>query len=154
MFIPMQPHNQSLTISLTVVGAAAALEHYPKAVNAELVQKFAMPNGDIVHATLKIQDTLVYLSEEFPQWKALSPKTLGGCPSLICLQVEDPDAAHAQAVAAGAEVIDPVQDYLWGERGGVVVDPFGYRWAFTKHIEDVSEEEMFRRAMEQMSGQG
>ncbi|WP_309387096.1 VOC family protein [Cerasicoccus frondis] len=148
----MEKHNQYLTISLTVIGADDALAFYQKAFDAEVVQKFALPNGVIMHATLKIGDALVYLSEEFPEWKALSPKTLGGCPSLLCLQVEDPDAVHAKAVAAGAEVIDPVQDYLWGERGGVVVDPFGYRWAFTKHIEDISEEEMVKRVMAHMGG--
>lgn len=148
----MNKHDQYLTISLTVNGAAAALDYYQKALGAEIIQKFALPNGMIMHATLKIGEALVYLSEEFPEWKAMSPKTLGGCPSLICLQVEDPDALHAKCVAAGAEVIDPVQDYMWGERGGVVCDPFGYRWAFTKHIEDVSNEEMARRVMALMDG--
>lgn len=150
----MLEHHQTLTISLTVQGAAKALDFYQRALGAELAQKFTAPGDIIMHATMKIHDTLFYVSEEFPQWQALSPLTVGGCPSLLCLQCDDPDAAHAKAVAAGAEVIDPVQDYLWGERGGVVKDPFGYRWAFTKHIEDVSEEEMVRRAMEQMGDAG
>lgn len=154
MFIFMLEINQSLTVSLTVQGADRALEFYQRALGAEVAAKYALPNGVIMHATLKIADMYFYLSEEFPEWQALSPLTVGGCPSLLCLKTDDPDAAHAKAVDAGAEVIDPVQDYLWGERGGVVKDPFGYRWAFTKHVEDVSEEEMTRRVMAMMEGGG
>jgi len=152
MFIRMLEINQSLTVSLTVQGAEQALAFYQKAFGAEVAACYRMPNGYVMHATLKIGDSYFYLSEEFPQWQALSPLTVGGSPNLLCIKTDDPDALHAKAVEAGAEVIDAVQDYIWGERGGVVKDPFGYRWAMTKHIEDVSEEEMNRRVMEHMGG--
>lgn len=98
-----------------------------------------------MHAEIRIGDSIIMLSDEFPGHGALSPETLGGSPMFIVLCLEDVDARVQQALSAGAAIFRPVEDQFSGDRSGTVQDPFGHRWTLTTHIEDVSEEEMDRR---------
>jgi PhnB protein len=131
---------------LIVKGAAQALDFYQKAFGAREVFRFAGPNGQIGHAEIQIGNSRIMLADEHPQMGAVGPQTLGGTPVGICLYVEDVDALAKRAVAAGAKVERPVQDQFYGDRSGTFADPFGHKWTIATHKEDVSPEEMQRRA--------
>ena len=140
--------HHAVTPSLVVHDADAAIRFYQQAFGAVEVARFPNPNGKgILHAVIKIGDSLVFLSDEFPDMGNRSPKTLGGTSAGIYLYVEDVDALYPKAVAAGAQPRVPLMDMFWGDRYGRVVDPFGYEWALATHKEDVSPEEMGQRAL-------
>ena len=136
---------------LCVRGAKKAIAFYQAAFGAEVVSM--MPMGDLVgHADLKIGGSRVYLADEMPAFGALkSPQTLKGSSVNLHFWTEDCDAAFARAVAAGAKVIMPLTDQFWGDRYGMVSDPFGHAWAITSHKEDLTPEEMMRRGQEAMA---
>jgi uncharacterized glyoxalase superfamily protein PhnB len=102
-----------------------------------------------MHARIRIGDSTIMLVDEMPEWNALGPKALKGSPVTIHLYVEEADAVFAQAIAAGAKATMPMADTFWGDRYGIVQDPFGHNWSIGTHVRDVSEEEM-RKAMEGM----
>lgn len=130
---------------LMVRGAADAIEFYKKAFGAQEICRMAMPGGNIMHAEIKIGDSLIFLGDECPTMM-FSPASLGGTSVSIHLYVENVDAAHERAVKAGATSQMPPQDMFWGDRYTKLVDPFGHSWGIATHIEDVSAEEMDRRA--------
>lgn len=132
----------SLTPHLICAGAADAIAFYVKAFNAVELGRMPGPDGKLIHAMLRIGDSPLMLVDEFPQWGSKSPATLGGTPVSIHLYVENADAAFQQAVDAGASVRMPLADMFWGDRYGVVVDPFGHQWSIATHIKDMSPEEM------------
>lgn len=132
----------SLTPHLTCAGAADAIAFYQKAFGAVELGRMPSPDGRLVHALLRIGDSPLMLVDEFPEWGGKSPATLGGTPVAIHLYVEDADAAFAQAVAAGATVRMPLEDMFWGDRYGVVIDPFGHQWSIATHIKELSSEEI------------
>jgi PhnB protein len=106
-----------------------------------------MPDGNrVAHAELQIGDSKLFLADEFPQMGSKAPQTLGGSPVVLNGYVEDVDRLFNQAVAAGATVTMPLADQFWGDRYGQVADPFGHLWALASHKEDVSPEEMEKRA--------
>ncbi|MEO9601376.1 VOC family protein [Parasphingorhabdus sp.] len=143
----------SVTPYITVDDAEAAIEFYTKAFDA--IEHMRLPMGDkIGHADLLIGDSHVMLSDEFPEMDKLGPNKRGGATASLMIYVPDVDAAFAQAVAAGAEVVRPVEDQFFGDRSGWVKDPFGHEWSLSTHIEDVSEEEIARRMEEMMKGEG
>jgi PhnB protein len=119
----------------------------------ELPKGIAAPDGKIGHAELKIGTARFMLSDEYPDMGVRSPESIGGSPVTLHLYVEDVDATFAQAVAAGAKVVRPVDDQFYGDRAGKLVDPFGHFWFLATHKEDVATEEMKRRA-EKLFGQG
>jgi len=131
---------------LIVNGAAQALEFYKKAFGATEMMRFPGPGGKIMHAEIKIGDSPIMLADEAPEMGARSPKTVGGTPVSLLLYVEDVDAWASKAVAAGAKVQRPVQDQFYGDRTGTFEDPFGHVWSIATHKEDVSLEEMKKRA--------
>lgn len=131
---------------LCVRDAASAIEFYKKAFGATELMRLADPNGKIGHAEIKIGDAPIMLADEFPEMDFRSPQSLGGSPVTIVLYVEDVDALASQAVAAGAKVLRPVEDQFYGDRMGKLADPFGHVWSVATHKEDVSPEEMRRRA--------
>lgn len=135
----------TLTPSLNLKGARKALAFYREAFGA--VERFVMPGpGDsVMHGELQIGDSVVMFCDEAPDWDALSPETMGGCPISLNLYFPDCDAVTAQAEKAGAKVLRPPTTYPWGERSAMIVDPFGYRWAICTHVEDVPAEEIMRR---------
>jgi PhnB protein len=144
--IPEGQH--SLTPSFVVQDAVRAIDFYQRAFGAAELGRMAMPGSDkIIHAELKIGDSVFFLSDEFPEMGAVSPMTLGGTSSSLYLYVEDVDAAYQQAVEAGAIGKMPPTDMFWGDRMGKLVDPFGHEWGMATHREEVSAEEMEKRAI-------
>jgi PhnB protein len=137
--------QQSVTPYLCVKGAAKALEFYTRAFNAKEVYRLAEPDGKIGHAEFEIGNSRLMISDEYPDFGALSPQTIGGSPVAIHLRVEDVDKFVKHAVGAGAIVLRPPKDQFFGERNSMIVDPFGHNWFVTTQIEDVSPSEMQRR---------
>ena len=147
--IPEGYHN--VTPYLIVDDAAEAIRFYEKALGATEI--FRLPMGDrIGHAEIRIGDSIVMLSDEWPDMGKLGPKARGGATSSMMLYVEDVDAAYARATAAGATAERPPEDQFWGDRMGSLIDPFGHSWSLATHVEDVPEDEMQRR-MEAFSKQ-
>ena len=138
--------HSTATPYLVVRGAAAALEFYAKAFGAKEKSRMEMPGGGIGHAEMKVVDSMIMLSDENPQWGAVSPLTLGGNGTSVMLYVKNADAFVARAVAAGATVTMPLSDMFWGDRFGKIKDPFGHEWSIATHIEDVSSREMKKRS--------
>jgi PhnB protein len=125
--------------------AAAAMSFYKQAFGATELFRLEGNDGTIGHATMEIMGATFYLSDEWPEGNVHSPQTLGGSPVALHLQVPHADAVFDQAVAAGATSLRPVEDQPYGDRSGVVADPFGHRWFISSHIEDVSTEELEKR---------
>jgi len=134
----------SVTPYLVIDGADEAIRFYTQALGATEVMRLPMGNK-IGHAEIRIGDSHVMLSDEWPDMNIRGPKSRGGATSSLMVYVEDADAAFARAVAAGATVERPVENQFYGDRNGAIVDPFGHRWTISTHVEDVSEEEMQRR---------
>ena len=135
----------SVTPYLIVDGAAAAIEFYKKAYGAQVVLQMPGPGGKVMHAEIRIGDSIVMLADEFPEMDARGPKSVGGTPVGLMIYVEDVDAQFAQALAAGAKEVRPVKDQFYGDRSGTLLDPFGHKWTLATHIEDVTVEETQRR---------
>ena len=136
----------TITPTLTIRDAARAIEFYKKAFNAQQLYRMDGPDGKVVHAELKIGNSIFMLGEENPAMGCNSPKSLNGMTISLYLYVENVDAAFAQAVKAGATVVMPVTEMFWGDRHGQVTDPFGHRWSLATHTEDVSPEQLKQRA--------
>ncbi len=141
----------TLTPSITVRDAASAIEFYKKAFGA--VEKGVMkgPDGKVMHAELRIGDSLIMLADEFPQFGSLSPQSIGGSGSGLHIYVEDVDSAFDRAIGAGGAVEMPVADMFWGDRFGKLVDPFGHKWSIATHTRDMSMEEIEKAQEEFMS---
>lgn len=145
---PILEGHHSLTSALGVDNAAEAIESYTRAFGAQELFRMPGPDGQrFVHAELQIGDSRLMLSDEFPdRTDSRSPKSLGATASSLHLYVEDADAVFQRALAAGATVRTPLMDAFWGDRYGVVTDPFGHHWGIATHREDLSNEEARRRA--------
>lgn len=143
------PGYHTVTPYLVVGDAARAIEFYKRAFGATELVRMGGPQGKIGHAELKIGDSMIMLSDEMMGNR--SPQTLGGSPVSIFLYVEDVDSVFNEAVHAGAKSDAPPSDMFWGDRFGRLTDPFGHAWSIATHIEDVSPEEMGKRAQAAMS---
>jgi PhnB protein len=143
---PIPDGYSTITPYLTVDGADRAIEFYEKAFGAKERGRMQSPDGRIAHAELAIGDSVVMLSDAFPQFATKAPTELGGTSASVMMYVEDVDAVVEQAVAAGASLEREVEDQFWGDRFGAVVDPFGHMWSIATHVEDVAPEEMAKRA--------
>jgi PhnB protein len=148
---PIPEGYHTVTPYLAVDDAAEAIEYYTKAFGAKERARMETPDGKIGHAELEIGDSLVMLSDPFPQASTRSPKELGGTSVSVFMYVEDVDAVVKQAVDAGAKVTMEVADQFWGDRFGSVMDPFGHLWSIATHVEDVPPEEMAERAKAAMA---
>jgi PhnB protein len=146
---PIPEGYQSITPYLILSGASEAIAFYQKALGASEVMRLDDPIGKIHHAEISIGGSRIMLADEHPEIQALSPKTIGGSPVSIHLYVEEVDAAVDRAVAAGAKLIRPVADQFYGDRVGGIEDPFGYRWFLATHKEDLTMDEIRRRAAAQ-----
>ncbi len=135
-----------ITPYLFIKGAAQALEFYKQAFGAVERLRLDGPNGSIGHAEIEIGTGVIMLADEHPGMRALSPATIGGTPVMLHVYVPDVDATFQRAVAAGATVLQPVENKFYGDRSGSLQDPFGHQWAIATHVEDVSPEETARRA--------
>jgi PhnB protein len=151
---PVPEGYHTVTPYLIVKGAAKALEYYQKAFGATEVLRLADPSGKVMHAEIRIGDSIVMLADEFPEMGAKSPQTIGGSPVGICLYVPDVDARFKQAIAAGAKEERPVKDQFYGDRSGTLRDPFGHQWTIATHKEDLTPDEINKRAAEAMKKQG
>ncbi len=136
----------SVTPYLIIKGATRAIEFYKQVFGATELMRFPGPGGTIGHAEIKIGDSPIMLADEHPQMGYRSPESLGGTPVSIMLYVEDVDRVVERAVKAGARLERDVADQFYGDRNGTIKDPFGHVWTVSTHKEDVSQEEMERRA--------
>jgi len=136
------PGFHSLTPHLTVRDADKALEFYKNALGAEILNVARMPDGKVLHASLRIGDSMLMLNDEFPEMGGLSPLSTGGAGVTIHIYTENVDQVFNRAVSAGAKVKMPLMDQFWGDRYGLVTDPFGHSWSLATHIKDMSPEEM------------
>jgi PhnB protein len=151
---PIPDGYPSLTPYLIVDDGAAAIAFYERAFGATMRLRLLRPDGKIGHAELGIGGSVIMLADEYPAMDAKAPAAYGGTPVSLHLYVEDADAVVAKAVAAGAALKRPVADQFYGDRLGTLQDPFGHVWHISTHIEDVSPEEIDRRAAAAMRGEG
>lgn len=131
---------------LCVAGAIDAIEFYRNVFGATERMRMTESEGRLGHAELEIGKAVIMLSDEFPDLDVLAPKTVGGSPVTMTLYVEDVDAVFTRAIDSGATALNPVKNQFYGDRTGKFEDPFGHRWSVATHIEDVSPEEMAKRA--------
>jgi PhnB protein len=148
---PVPDGYHTVTPYLTLDDAAAAIDYYKRAFGAKERVRMDTPDGKVGHAELEIGDSLVMVSDEFPQGSTRSPKELGGTTAGAFLYVEDVDAVVKRAVDAGATVTMEVADQFWGDRFGSITDPFGHSWSIATHVEDVTPEQIAERAKEAMA---
>ena len=143
---PIPEGLHTVTPSLKIKDAARAIEFYKEAFGATERGRFEMPGGGIMHAEIMIGDSVVMLGEEMPEMGAKGPHTLGGTPVRLHIYTADVDSLFAQATKAGATVMMPVADQFWGDRYGVLADPFGHEWSIATHTKDLSVDEMKKAA--------
>ncbi len=146
MAIDVQP---ALSPYLVVDDAAAAIDFYVKAFNAVELGRVPGPDGRLIHAAVQINGSTVMLNDDFPEMtdgKSMTPKALGGTPVTIHLTVTDVDDRFQRAIDAGATVVKPLEDQFWGDRYGVVQDPFGHQWSMGQPVREVSYEEIQQAA--------
>lgn len=155
--LPVPAAYRGVTPYLIVRGAAKAIEFYTQAFGAKETMRLEGAEGKLGHAEMQLGGGAFMLADENPAMGFLSPESLGGSGVSMMFYVDDVDAQVATAVSAGAKLMRPVQDQFYGDRSGLLTDPFGHVWTIATHIEDVSHEEMLRRCaemMKQMSGEG
>ena len=145
---PVPEDFQRVTPYLCVDGASAAIDFYARVLGTTERMRMQTPEGTVSHAELQLGDSLIMLADEFPELGVRSPKAFGGSPVTLSVYVEDVDAVFERAQRAGAKVLRPLEDQFYGDRSGQFEDPFGHRWSVATHVEDVSPEEMARRAAE------
>ncbi|MDJ0949268.1 MAG: VOC family protein [Alphaproteobacteria bacterium] len=150
---PIPDGFHSVTPHLVVAGASDAIAWYRRAFGAEEIGRMSMPGDDerLMHAMIRIGDSLIMLVDEIPEFGAKGPKSLGGSSVTINLYVEDADAVFERAVAEGAEATMPVENMFWGDRYGRLIDPFGHSWAVATHVRDVPPDEMEQAAAQAFS---
>jgi uncharacterized glyoxalase superfamily protein PhnB len=143
---PIPEGFNTLTPHLVVKGASKAIDFYKKAFSAEEIRRMPGPDGkSIMHAELKIGNSRLMLVDEFPEMNARAPESIGGTPVTIHMFLKDADLVFKRAVDAGAQVRMPLADMFWGDRYGVLADPFGHLWSIATHIEDLTPEEIGKR---------
>jgi PhnB protein len=151
---PIPEGYHALTPYLAVDDAARAIEYYKEAFGATERGRMGAPDGKISHAELEIGDSLIMLSDPFPQSSTRPPSELGGTSGSVFMYVEDVDAVVKRAVDAGASITMEVADQFWGDRFGVVTDPFGHVWSIATHVEDLTPDEIAERGKAAMAATG
>lgn len=149
---PVPQGREGATPYLSCADASAAIAFYARAFGATETMRLAGPDGRIGHAELAIGAATIMLADEHPEMDFRSPRALGGSPVTIHVYVPDVDAFAARAEAAGATITRAVADQFYGDRSVQLVDPFGHRWSFATHVEDVTNEELQRRFQALVSG--
>ena len=140
----------TVTPNIVVAGAAKAIEFYKKAFDAVEGARLDGPDGKIMHAEIRIGDSHVMLMDESETWHSRGPKKTKGTPVTLHIYVKDADATFRQAVKAGATPTMPVEEMFWGDRYGVIEDPYGHQWSIATHVKDVSPEQMREAAKKGM----
>lgn len=141
----------SLNPHIVCAGCAGAMEFYKAAFGAEEEMRLEGPDGKLMHAAMRFGDSMLLLMDEFPEWGARGPKLIGGTPVTIHMVVDDVDAVFARAVDAGARVVMPLADQFWGDRYGVIEDPYGHSWSLSTPSERQLSEEEIRANMRNMA---
>jgi PhnB protein len=149
---PIPEGYPQVTPYLVVDGANAAIEFYANVFGTRERMRLPGPDGTVGHAELQLGDSLIMVADEAPQIGVRGPRAVGGTPVTISVYVDDVDGVVDRAVNAGAKVLRPVEDQFYGDRVGQFEDPFGHRWSVATHVEDVSPDEMARRAAEMADG--
>jgi len=143
---PIPPGHENLIPHLVCERCSEALEFYKKALGAEEIHRLPAPDGGrIMHAAIRIGSSFVFLADDFPEYcdgKSQTPTALTGTPVTLHHYVENCDAAIKRAQDAGATVLMPARDMFWGDRYGVVIDPYGHKWSFGTHIKDLTPDQM------------
>lgn len=139
---PIPEGFRSVTPHLVCEGAAEALTFYQQAFGATELIRMPGPNGKLMHAEIRIGDSVLMLADDFPEYGSRGPRALQGSAVTIHLYVEDADALWNRALAAGATALMPLGDMVWGDRYGMLVDPFGHHWSIATHQRDVTPEQM------------
>lgn len=137
----------TVTPALTCKNAAQAIDYYKSVFGAAEIMRMAGPGDKIGHAELRIGDSVIFVSDEFPGMSA-APAPGAMNPTYLFLYLEDVDTTFNRAVSAGARVDMPLTNQFWGDRYGKITDPFGHHWGLSQHVEDVAPEEMERRSKE------
>jgi PhnB protein len=143
---PIPEGYHSVTPYLIIKGAADAIEYYKKAFGATELFRMPQPDGKIGHAEIKIGDSPIMIADEFPEMNYLGPQSLGGTAVSILLYVDDVDTVFPRALSEGGTEQKPLQDQFYGDRSGTLKDPFGHVWTIATHTEDLSPEEIGKRA--------
>ncbi len=136
----------SISAHIVVQDAGRAATFYREAFGAEELERIPTPDGRIMSLQLRVAGSVLHVADEFPEMGVLAPPSIGGTPVVLALDVADADAVVARAVAAGAEVRQPVQDMFWGDRHGQIEDPFGQRWNISQHVRDVPHDDVVAAA--------
>ena len=142
---PIPEGHRTVAPYLAIKNAAGALEFYKKAFGAVETYKLIIPDGRVGHAEIRLGDSLIMLSDEFPEFGGKAPEALGGSPVSIHLYVDDVDAFFKRALAVGAHELKPIANQFYGDRSGQLQDPFGHLWWVATHREDVEPDEMQKR---------
>jgi PhnB protein len=151
---PIPDGYHSVTPYLIVRDGARAIQFYKQAFGATELFRMEGPNNTIGHAEIKIGNSPLMLSDENPAWGGKSPEAFGGTPVHLMIYVEDVDTVFKRALAAGGKETKALQDQFYGDRSGTLTDPFGHSWTVATHKEDVSPDEMKRRAAAAMKEMG
>ncbi len=150
---PIPKGYQTLTPHLVMGDAAGAIEFYKRAFGAVELMRQPEPNGTrLLHAAVRIGDSVLMLADAFPELGHRGPEDLGGTPVAVHIYCEDVDAAVARAVGAGATITMPPADMFWGDRYARLTDPYGHLWSIATHVRDVTEEELRKGAEAAFSG--
>jgi len=142
---PIPEGYDRATPYLIVKNASEAIRFYQQAFEATELMRLTQPNGSLGHAEIKVGNAPLMLADESPEMGIRGPQTIGGTAVTLCLYVQDVDAVFARAIALGAKEVRPVTDQFYGDRAGMLEDPYGHVWNIATHIEDVSQEELQKR---------
>jgi len=151
---PIPDNYPTVSAYLAIDGASAAIDFYKKVFGAKERLRMDAPGGKIGHAELKIGTSIVMLADEYAEMDFLSPKKRGGTPVCLHVYVRDCDAVMATAVANGARIDRPAKDQFYGDRNGMITDPFGHAWSIATHKEDLTPAQMKKRGAAAMGGNG
>lgn len=149
---PIPDGYHAITPYLSLRDATRAIAFYAKAFGAKLKLRMDAPGGKVGHAEMQFGDSMVMLADEAPEMDFMSPLARGGTSILMHLYVKDVDKTVAQAIAAGAKLIRPVEDQFYGDRAGGLEDPFGHRWYVATHKEELTPAQIRKRMAEKMKG--
>lgn len=145
---PVPPGYHTVTPYITVTDSSEAIDFYKRALGAEEIFRMNGPGGKVMHAEIKIGDSVVMLSDEWPNSGVKAPVNAGCATASLMVYLPDVDASFERAINAGAKSTMAVQDMFWGDRAGQITDPYGHKWMLSTHIEDVAPADMERRQQE------
>jgi PhnB protein len=155
MAVKPVPEGYPTVMPYLIVGdAAKAIDFYTSVLGAKERMRMPGPNDSIGHAELEIGESVIMLSDSYPDMGFLGPKDIGGSPVTICVYVPDVDDVFARAVGAGSKELRPIENQFYGDRSGQLEDPFGHRWNISTHVEDVPPDEMEKRAAAAAEAEG